>query len=96
MRGQLCQSLQHTHMFMLPEVKERFSKELSTLKFQAWEFDGTNKPWHNWKVPFFQWIKERNPEDKMLAEAMSFYAGWYGRWGGECMWDLFVRDCRVR
>lgn len=88
MRGQLAGSLWSRRTFLRPEAEAVFGDKLSVFgKFKPWEHDGTNRPWHNWSVPYFQWWNEVKPTDKQADEGARLYAGIYGQWDWERKWQ---------
>lgn len=83
MRGQLQMSLQNKLMYLQhPEILPPGRDNLPPL----WEYDGTEAPWHNWQVPFWQWFKEASPNPQLTQYAMEYYASSYGLAGWENLW----------
>lgn len=87
MRGQLVGSLFSRKLWLTPGAMEHLGRPKGWL--DLWVEDGTDRPWHNWCVPFFRWWKERQPSDELFEYAARFYAGWYGKWDWETHWKAF-------
>lgn len=76
MRGQLFLSLQNRLLFLRPDVAEHF--KMSRPSIPPWENDGTDKPWHNWSVPFFKWWRASKPTEEQAVDNAQRYATIYG------------------
>lgn len=90
MRGQLCSALSNRLMLLSPEAVHIRPKQWDSMT-PLWEDDGTDRPWHNWCVPFFRWWKDRQPNDEAAQLAAQLYAGIYGCWDWEKEWQKVAR-----
>ncbi len=59
-----------------------------------WENDDTDRPWHNWSVPFWKWWKEMQPDEELFQEGVKVYAGSYGLPTHNVIWQMF-RDGKL-
>lgn len=89
MRGQLFSSLRNRLLFLQPGAMEHLGRPIGWR--DPWEPDGTDRPWHNWSVPFFRWWKEAEPSDDAAEHAARIYAGCYGAWSWEEQWRCVTR-----
>lgn len=90
MRGQLLMGLTNRLLFMKPEAVEKFGNIYGGKEGTPplWENDGTDKPWHNWSVPYWKWWKETQPDEETAAWAAKQYAEIYGKWSWEILWPV--------
>lgn len=83
MRGQLALALRaglSALHFTLPDAK------LPTLDEQATVIGNR---WHDWKVPFFEWVRDKSPHVDELEVGIDLYAGAFGDPGFPQVWDSF-------
>lgn len=93
MRGQLLMGLSNRLAFMQPDAVEKFGDIYSGQKGlpPLWESDGTDKPWHNWSVPYWAWWKEAEPNEELAINMARVYTSEYGKWGWEIGWKAYCR-----
>lgn len=91
MHGQLLRGLQGRFMFTKPEVQEKLMTEaVKTYYNQNPPWQTTGSIWHDWAVPFFQWWKERRPDDEAAQLGIQLYCSLYGTWDWEDKWQRFT------
>lgn len=87
MRGQLMSSLMTRLLFSIPQAYEAKGLDYYT-PIKEGTFKSYNPIYHNWSVPFFQWIKEKQPEQELAQKMAKCYAYYYGRKSFDTMWRL--------
>lgn len=88
MRGQLHISLQSRLLWTQPHAIKAL--KIPPLPRPMWEEDGTDKPWWNWQVPFWAWWKDRQPDEQLVQQAISYYVSQYGKWRWRGYWQAFT------
>ncbi len=88
MRGQLLWSLtSRLNLLTSPIFADALAKHVERLP-PLWEHDGTERPWHNWSVPFYKWWHDNNPDEETTEAMVKLYAAIYGRWNWRDLWDI--------
>ncbi len=89
MRGQLKMSLVSTMMLQNhPDIDTHYPNRTPLHELSTNEHEMT---FHDWSVPLFKWVKEKNPNPQQLEEGMQLYAGMYGSWGFERYWEMYSK-----
>lgn len=93
MIGQLIQGL-HSKLFQI----EHFDKLLTDDQKKTydrlpkpWESDGTDQPWHNWSLRFWQWWNSTKPSNNEFTKKAQIYGSIYGKIGWEKLWGDILR-----
>jgi hypothetical protein len=87
MRGQLRWSIQSREMTQRL-IDSGIAPDAYKNMRPLWENDGTDSPWHNWSVPYFQWKKEAQPTDEQAEYMASLYVSQYGTRHFETKWKV--------
>lgn len=81
MRGQLINGLTTLTRLFASDNKEheKYKRTLENGKeINLWEYDNTQEPWWNWKVPFWQWYRDESPSQDALNNCIPLYCKCYG------------------
>jgi len=90
MRGQLRFSIESQLAFKRLAPNDGPSIEELSTPMPA----GPYAKWHNWFVPFFEWVRLTNPSDNSLITGAAFYSRFYGSWGWPACWSDFTEAGR--
>ena len=91
MRGQLRMALDSRLRYLEPGALKHLTGSDSPKGWRdPWEHDGTDRPWHNWCVPFFMWWKKASPTNDEATKMARMYASVYGLWSWEDLWKAAV------
>ena len=89
MRGQLFLGLQSRHMMAThPRASEVFGDaEYSSLDTLC---EYKDVIWHDWRVPFFRWVKKDSPPQEDVDSRAALYARIYGRRTFTHTWEVLT------
>lgn len=88
MRGQLRWSIQSRMLFL---ANQDFAPRGTPDPSVPLDEKDAYAIWHNWSVPFFQWHKERQPNEQLTQKGIQIYSSIYGLAHWEHLWKQYVQ-----
>lgn len=85
MRGQLFMSLMTRIALGKPDA-EQWPGARTWLELA----ERRGNVWHDWTVPFFQWITQKNPSEPLIEDMRVLYAGRIGSYGFPELWKIMT------